>query len=109
MTVSYRNKTVRILDLLEPDEHPSFLEDLEFFNCTIVGPAVLLLTERVTLRANHVATEQLWPLDRRAYIGGIGVRDCTFDECTFLDVGLGAPHDVIQQFFDTATTPAPPD
>jgi hypothetical protein len=35
---------------------------------------------------------------RRPYNGGIGVRNCTFQGCTLLNVGLAAGGDMIQKW-----------
>ncbi len=73
------------------------LERLNFLNCRIVGPAVLVpLGETQILHCGFDASgveAVYWeiPPSRTEIVGAVGLQDCTFSNCTFVLIGLAGP------------------
>ena len=91
---TFRDEVVRIAELTV---NTSMLEDLEFSNCRIIGPAVLVLLEGVTLTGCTWDAPGLdalfWevPRTRRLVMGAVGVNRCQFSNCTFELIGVAGP------------------
>jgi hypothetical protein len=90
----FRDEVVRISELTV---NSSLLEDLEFSNCRIIGPAVLLLLGDVTIA--HCGWDApgidaiFWevPRTRDFVVGAVGVARCTFSNCRFEQIGIAGP------------------
>lgn len=88
----YLGQTLRVIEI--PRAFGA-IQDTHFEKCHFTGPAVLALQG-----SNHFerfgvpSLEVLFPLpiDRR-YAGMILVRECTFLDCVFEDIGFGVPAD----------------
>ncbi|MBW3578330.1 MAG: hypothetical protein KY462_11445 [Actinobacteria bacterium] len=97
----YRDQVVEISRLAVNE---SVLEGITFANCTIVGPAVLVPLEGVSIvggtwdAPNWEALSWIIPRNRDTVIGAIGVKDCTFSACRFQNVGLAVPEDEEERF-----------
>jgi hypothetical protein len=97
----FRDEVVRIAELTV---NTSLLEDLEFTNCRIIGPAVLALLGGVTI--SHCSWDApgldavFWevPRTRELVVGAVGVVRCTFSNCRFEQVGVAGPPELRAQF-----------
>jgi hypothetical protein len=91
------------VDLITPEQAmgETSVRDKTFYKCTIHGPAILTPRETRFVGGNEFFRKVprhehpdslLYPLDpirtRKWFIGTIGVRDCVFHDCTFVDVGF---------------------
>jgi len=91
---AHDGEVIRIAELAGDE---GIIEGLEFTDCVIKGPAVLVLQGRSSLSKNDFEGEIdaiLWeiPQRRRNVIGAILVKDSTFEGCTFMKVGVaGSP------------------
>ena len=78
------------------------VEDEEFENCTFVGPGVLMFIGGVEFHGNSIDGDGLWVVDTdRGYQGAIAVRNCTFNGCNFVNVGLATDAEFIRQIYAT--------
>ena len=97
---TFRDEVVRIAELTV---NTSLLEDLEFTNCRIIGPAVLALLGGVTIA--HCGWDApgidavFWevPPERGVVVGAVGVARCTFSNCRFEGVGIAGPRELREQ------------
>jgi hypothetical protein len=91
---TFRDEVVRIAELTV---NSSVLEDLQFSNCRIIGPAVLVLLGDVTIV--HCSWDApgidavFWevPPERNFVVGAVGVARCTFSNCRFEQIGIAGP------------------
>lgn len=95
----YEDRVVRISELVSPDGH---LADCVFTRCQIDGPAVLVLRRGSLVDCNlggPTPDAVLWeiPRYRPRVVGAILAEDCTFEKCTFSNVGFAGSPDVIWQ------------
>ncbi|MEX0659194.1 MAG: hypothetical protein WD080_08675 [Egibacteraceae bacterium] len=71
------------------------IEGVEFVNCTIVGPAVIVLVEGVSIincgwdAPDWDALVWTIPDARELIVGAVGLKNCTFSSCQFRNIGLG--------------------
>ena len=97
----FRDEVVRIAELTV---NTSLLEDLEFSNCRIIGPAVLVVLENVSMIGCRWDAPGLdavfWevPTTRRTVVGAVGVRNVTFSACSFEGVGIAGPPELREAF-----------
>lgn len=88
----YRNQLVRLPDLAVTDD---VIRAVTFENCTLVGPAVIILLGTGALQDSGFdgdAEGVLWPLgDRSHVIGAIGLEDCAIISCRLQRIGLAYP------------------
>ena len=97
----HRNESVRVLDLVVVDSNmTSWLDSHDFVDCEIVGPVVLMFAgDHIAFEESTLDVQQFWRLDAgRGYAGGVGMRNCRFHRCSFRDVGIAAPPQVLAQF-----------
>lgn len=77
------------------------LDGFVFVGCDLKGPAVMIPQGSNFANTNLVgdADALLWeiPPDRPEVIGAVLARNCTFEDCTFVNVGLAGPHDFVEQ------------
>jgi hypothetical protein len=86
----------------EPGTPALTVEDEEFEDCTIFGPGVLMFIGGVQLNGNQIEGDGLWVVDTdRGYQGAIAVRNCSFTNCTFVNVGLATDAAFIRQIYAT--------
>lgn len=94
----YRDAVIRISELAGEQ---GVLEGFVFYGCDIKGPAVVIAQDSTLANTNIVGDPDalLWeiPPDRPAVIGAILVRNCTFEGCTFLNVGFAGPPAFVRQ------------
>lgn len=91
---THKNEVVRISELTV---NTSMIEDLEFSNCRIIGPAVLAFLSDVT--ATHCTWNApsleavFWevPPERGPVVGVVGVNRCVFSNCVFENIGVAGP------------------
>lgn len=78
------------------------LEGFHFTDCQIKGPAVLIVQGEFNFVENEIEGDPdafLWELssDQERVIGAISVKDTTFEQCTFTNVGLAGYSEFIEQ------------
>lgn len=85
---------------LAKDSETSILSDIDFDECTIIGPAVLIVLNDTSItNCIFESRDIFWPLVvGRNYYGGIGVERCNFTKCRFVRMGLAVPEGMIEQF-----------
>ena len=90
----FRNDVVRIADLTL---NTSMLDGYQFSNCRIIGPAVLVLLDDVSIIGCTWDAPGLdalfWevPSERQVVMGAVGVARCQFSNCTFELIGIAGP------------------
>lgn len=95
-----RDDVVRIAELTV---NTSTIEGYTFSNCRIIGPAILVLLDRVTITSAGFDAPGLdavfWevPHDRGPVVGVIGVVNCTFSNCRFELIGIAGPPEMRAQ------------
>ncbi len=94
----YRDAVIRIVELAGEQ---GVLEGFVFESCDLKGPAVVVPQGSNFANSSLVGDPDalLWeiPLDRPEVIGAILVRNCTFEGCTFMNVGFAGPPEFVQQ------------
>lgn len=94
----YRDTVIRIAELAGEQ---GVLEGFVFEGCDLKGPAVMVPQGSNFSNTNLVGDPDalLWeiPPDRPEVIGAILARNCTFENCTFMNVGFAGPHEFVQQ------------
>jgi len=96
----FRDEVVRIAELTV---NTSILENLEFSNCRIIGPAVLVLLGGVSIIHPRWDAPDLdalfWevPPTRELVVGAVGVAHCTFSNCRFEQIGIAGPRELRAQ------------
>jgi hypothetical protein len=97
---TFRNDAIRIADLTV---NTSTLEGYEFSNCRIIGPAVLVPLENVSIVGstwNAPGFDAIFwevPPTRPVVVGAVGIVRCTFSNCTFEQVGIAGPPEAREQ------------
>lgn len=86
------------------------LEDRAFTDCTIEGPALMLVLDGVffdSTNFGHTGGDMrnmlFQPMGGSA-IGGIPVRNCTFTRCHFQTIGITGNEALLQDLIDNVTT-----
>ena len=94
----YRDAVIQIAELAGEQ---GVLEGFVFEGCDLKGPAVLVPQGSNFANSNLVGDPDalLWeiPPDRPGVIGAILVRNCTFEGCTFLNVGFAGPPEFVRE------------
>ena len=86
----------------EPGTPALTVEDEEFEDCTFFGPGMLMFIGGVQFFGNHIDGDGLWVVDTdRGYQGAIAVRNCTFTNCKFVNVGVATDATFIRQIYAT--------
>jgi hypothetical protein len=85
----------------------NMLDGHNFLDCTIVGPAVLLLLHDCSFSECRFESPQVvWPLDTgRAYFGAIGMQNCSFTNCRFERIGIGVDRATADKFTEALAQP----
>ena len=96
---TYVDSVIRITELVSTD---GVLAGYSFTRCEINGPAVLVLQRGSMVDCNlggPSADAVLWevPRYRPPVVGVILAADCTFDNCTFSNVGFAGTPEMIWQ------------
>jgi hypothetical protein len=97
---TFRDDVVRIAELTV---NTSMLDGYEFSNCRIIGPAVLVLLDNVTIVHCTWDAPDLdavfWEVSptRQFVVGAVGVAKCTFSNCRFEQVGVAGPPELRAQ------------
>lgn len=94
----YRDAVIRIAELAGEQ---GVLEGFVFEGCDLKGPAVVVPQGSNFANTNLVGDPNalLWeiPPERTEVIGAILLRNCTFEGCTFINVGFAGPPEFIEQ------------
>ncbi len=102
----YRDVVIRIAEFAGEQ---GILESFVFEGCDLKGPAVLVPQGSNFANSNLVGDPDalLWeiPPDRPGVIGAILVRNCTFDDCTFLNVGFAGPPEFVREVRQSLGSP----
>jgi hypothetical protein len=95
---SHLRKVVYIYE--EARNHEGKIDDVDFVDCQIVGPAVLAIVRGVTMSNMGIDPDILWPPadPTRQYFGLIPVTNTEFRNCRFEKVGLLATADFTRDF-----------
>lgn len=92
---TYRNQTVRLADLTVVSD---VIQDVTFENCSIIGPAVVVLQDSTLTNCvfNGTAEELFWDVgDRRSVLGVVAMVRCTIVGSSFQRIGFaGTPADI---------------
>jgi hypothetical protein len=107
----YDGASVRVVQLAESTD---LIQGFQFFDCDIIGPAVLAVLDHVTLAHNTFDGDMesvLWevPHTRTRVLGAIGIRDCTFQDCRFHRIGLAGTAEFVAAFKAGTLIAAPVD
>jgi hypothetical protein len=91
-----------VVHLAERAGDDGVIEGAHFTNCEVKGPAVIVVQGEFSLVSNEIEGDPdafLWeiPESRTRVIGAILVKDCTFENCTFKNVGLAGRSDFIER------------
>ena len=103
----FRDEVVRVAELTV---NTSTIEGLTFQNCRIIGPGILALLEDVSITQCRWDAPSLdavfWevPASRGPVIGVVGVKACTFSNCSFESIGVAGPPELRAVFEDGFTT-----
>jgi hypothetical protein len=102
---AHSDQEIRLCDWAaqwQPGAPALIVEDEDFQNCTFVGPGVLMFIGGVQFYGNSIEQDALWVVDtERGYQGAIAVRNCVFQGCRFINVGLATDAAFVRQIFDT--------
>jgi len=94
----YRDAVIRITELAGEQ---GVLDGFVFERCDLKGPAVLVPQGSTFANTNLVGNPDalLWeiPPERPQVIGAILARNCTFEGCTFMNVGFAGSPEFIEQ------------
>lgn len=94
----YREEVIRVARLAGDR---GVLDGFVFEGCEIRGPAVIIPQGSNLANNNLMGNPDalLWeiPTERPEVIGAVLARNCTFEDCTFVNVGLAGPKDFIEQ------------
>lgn len=89
---THRNTSIRLSDLAVVSDQ---LQRLTFENCTLHGPAIVVLLGSTTVQQCTFDGDEeglFWDTGGRNYlIGAIGLVDCTIVGCRFMGIGLAVP------------------
>ena len=102
----YRDAVIRVAELAGEQ---GVLEGFVFEGCDLKGPAVLVPQGSNFANSNVVGDPDALlleiPPDRPQVIGAILVRNCTFEGCTFLNVGFAGPPEFVREFRQSLGSP----
>jgi hypothetical protein len=95
----YIEQDVRLADLAGD---AGAIEGVRFKDCHVKGPAVLVVQGDFSLVGNEIEGDPdafLWEVapDRERVIGAISIKNTEFEGCTFTNVGLAGPPEVIER------------
>lgn len=97
----FRNMVVRIAELTV---NTSELEGLEFSNCRIMGPAILIPLGTTSILHCALGGPDLdalfWEItpQRQSVVGAVAALDCTFSGCQFDAIGWAGPSGLREMF-----------
>ncbi len=94
-----RNDVIRLSELAGDD---GIIDGHHFEDRHIKGPAVIVVQGDFSLLENEIKGDPdafLWEIspERERVLGAILVKDCTFEGCTFTNVGIAGPPEVIER------------
>ncbi len=109
---THKHEVVRVHEAITSRGIPSFIEDVEFVDCEIYGPAIIAALGDVTIdNCDFDAPPEVLFIEaepNRPYIGVIALKNVRFFECRFHNIGIIAPHETIEQFKQSLPSQAPP-
>ena len=95
----HRNEEIWLPELAGRD---GVIDGQHFEDCHVMGPSVIVVQGDFRLLESEIEGEPeafLWeiPADRERVFGAILVKDCTFEDCTFTNVGIAGPPEIIDR------------
>lgn len=94
---TFTNERIRIFAIGDS----GIISDALFSECTIVGPAVLLVMDNTVRLENNafaaISMDQVFwelPESRREVIGAIGLTNCRFEKCEMVRIGIAGPREI---------------
>jgi hypothetical protein len=90
------NQELNLWDVPREAEDDQVIVNHTFINCRINGPALMVVAggsialSRVYFTSNLDTLLWVIPEDRHTVVGGIGIRDCNFINCSFHLIGIAA-------------------
>lgn len=106
-TREFRDDVVRLASLTV---NTNVLERLTFQNCQIIGPAVLIPLGHTSIVHSRWDSPNIdaifWEISpvRDTVVGAVGLLDCTFSNCAFINVGLAGPPELREMLEAAART-----
>jgi hypothetical protein len=100
----YQSQTVRLADLTVITDT---IQGQTFDNCTILGPAIVLLLKSNLSGCHFVGDLEamLYPVDRTYFIGVIGLIECNFYGCRFERIGFAGPAEHLDSMRSAVVNP----
>ncbi len=102
----FRDAVIRVAELAGEQ---GVLEGFVFEGCDLKGPAVLIPQDSNFVNTNLGGDPNalLWEIspDRPGVIGAIVVRNCTFERCTFMNVGFAGSPEFIEYIRQSLASP----
>ena len=102
----YRDAVIRISEFAGES---GVLDGFVFEGCDLKGPAVLVPQGSTFVGISLVGEPDalLWEIspDRTEVIGAVLARNCTFERCTFMNVGFAGPPEFIRQMRQSLGSP----
>jgi hypothetical protein len=94
---SYSGERIRLAQIADDE---ATIEEAEFTDCDLLGPAVVLVDETTVSECGWGGTSDsvFWPVpDGREVMGALRLYRCIFKRCQFRNIGIVAtPDDVAQ-------------
>jgi hypothetical protein len=96
----------RVVHLSQLAGEKGLLDGITFIGCDIKGPAVLVLQACTLSNCNLGGPSPdavLWevPATRSVIVGAILAARCVFEKCTFMNIGIAGPPELIRQIRDS--------
>jgi hypothetical protein len=99
---TYHQQVVRLYEAITSRSGPSLIQSVNFEDCDVYGPAVLVLTQDVTLDS---CTFEAPPdvlfiegQEGRPYVGVIGLQNVRFYGCRLHNIAFLGPRALLNEF-----------
>lgn len=92
-----------VIRIAEYTVNTSIIENMDFANCKIIGPAVLVPLGNTGFShcSFPVSLDAFFweiPAGRNHVVGAVGVLSCTFSSCKFEEIGIAGSGDLRKTF-----------
>jgi hypothetical protein len=99
---TYRQQVVRLHEAITSRSGPTLIQRVNFEDCDVYGPAVLILTNNVTLEScTFDAPPEILFIEGqegRPYVGVIGLENVRFHECRMHNIAFLGPKALLNEF-----------
>jgi hypothetical protein len=104
---TFQNRSVKVTEIETVGPDSALLQELIFEDCLIQGPVVIMpLGTPAFVECEFESPHIFWVVTTdRPYFGVVGMRDCRFERCRFVSVGIAASQEVIDQFLGSQRLP----